>query len=89
MNDITPVSAVKLRLNPSIGDRPAYLGLQVVLFDLHLHATLGDARQIRMAKKIADEHGVEFIVFAGAGEAVRKAIPSWDGKEIGSVEEQP
>lgn len=48
--------------------------IKVVIGDLHLRCDVTCARDIRMAKRLADDHGCAFSYDEATGERVRSAL---------------
>jgi hypothetical protein len=68
--------AVSVRREQSA--RGHYDCIKVVIGDLHLRCDVTSARDIRMAKRLADDHGTTFECDEATSERVRAALHSED-----------
>ena len=67
-------TATTIRIERAETSGRQYDRITVVIGDLHLHADLTDNRQIRLAQRLADSHGVALQVGPGLGARVAEAL---------------
>lgn len=73
------VTSVRIRRR-QVGDRE-FDSITVAICDLHLSADLMDNRQIKQARKLADEHGAWFEYDEANAERVRAVLGITHTKE--------
>lgn len=68
------ISVACVRIYTASNTARTYPAIQVVLADLHLQCDLVDDRQISLAKRLADDHGVLLEVAPEFQDRVSKAL---------------
>lgn len=74
--DAPTITALRVSIKriPADAGKPAYDQLRVVLADLHLRCDVLDDRTIRLAKRLADDHGCAFDVDEPNTDRVQRAL---------------
>ena len=68
------IKATQIHIHRAESRHTEYDEMTVVIADLYLYATISDDRQIRLAKRLADEHGAAFVVSEPLKARVKQAL---------------
>ena len=78
---MTTMKAVQVKIHRRATTAREYDAITVVIGDLRLSCDLTSDREIRMAKKLADDHQADFIVDEANAARVRTALGSMGGTD--------